>query len=148
MKTKDADKSTPRESQRRLFIKSLYHELDKLSSQADTHNSELVKRANQLVLEDGFSKDSAVDLLIMDGFEATTARQFVETLKVSETMDSEEDLKTFDYCFEDHRGRTFSGRELGNVVEAGTKEQAHSMVTGILSAFEPPVKLLSVDEVV
>jgi len=138
-------KVTQRENQRRTFVDSLYKELDKLSSAFEAENETLLAKASTLIFEDKLSNDMAVDLLIIDGIGSKEARQCVNTLCASK-LSSSSDTKQFDYSFSDHRGRIFSGRELGNLVEAENEEKAEVIAGDILSSFDPPVQLLSVTE--
>ena len=70
---------TPRECQRRLFIDSLYRELDKISAATDSLNSQLIRRATELLVDEGLPKDACVDVLIMEGFDDVVSRKFIET---------------------------------------------------------------------
>ena len=139
--------STPRECQRSIFVDSLYKELDKLSAKADKRNHELSARADKLLFEEGLSADTCVDLLIMDGYDASLARQCVSSVSAlrpaSGTADNQ--TKRYNYSFVDHRGRIFTGRELGDIVEAETEEDAKVQIAEILSGFDPPVSLLGVE---
>jgi len=137
--------STPRECQRRIFVDSLYHELDKLSATADRRNHKLSARAEKFLFEDGLSADSCVDLLVVEGFDAHLARQCVKATVMTKGLPDGEPSKRYNYSFVDHRGRIFTGRELGETVVAETLEDAVSQVEEIVSAFDPPVQLLGVE---
>jgi len=145
MDFRDTENSTPRECQRRVFIDSLYRELDKIASKTEIHNTNLERRSDTL-MEQGYDADACVDILTMEGFDSRLARQFVNSYALPKQSSTEDSAK-FNYTFEDHRGRIFTGRELGDVVEANSKEEAHSIVRDILGDFDPPVRLLSVDQV-
>jgi len=132
----------PRECQRRIFIDSLYRELDKAASNVESKTSRMLKRANDLILVDRLSKDVCVDMLIMEGYDDVAARNCIESYASSETDDSV--LEKYDYCFEDSRGRTFTGRELNDLVEASSEEEAMTIISKSLSDFDPPVSLVSV----
>lgn len=138
---------TARECQRRLFIDSLYKELDKVAASIDKSNSKLIARANKYLFEDELPKDACVDMLIMEGFDDVKARKCVETAAVRVKEDGETPLNKYDYCFEDHRGRTFTGKELGNLVEASSDEEAVSLVKETLASFDPPVSLINIQKV-
>jgi len=138
---------TPRECQRRIFIDSLYHELDKASAQVEVKNSLMLKRANELIFVEKFPKDVCVDMLIMEGYNDKAARDCIEAYAVNEKDELEVPVEKYDYCFEDHRGRTFTGRELGNVVEASSEEEAKKIIAQTLSDFHPPVNLISVHKI-
>jgi len=138
--------STPRECQRRLFIDSLYDELQKVAAKASGRNSELLAEANKLLFEDALSQDEAVDMLTMEGFDSRLARQCVESLSLKKAG-SDTSLSKFDYCFEDNRGRMFTGRELDNIIEASSVDDAIRQVEDILDEFDPPVSLVSVNEI-
>ena len=141
-----ADNSTPRERQRSIFIGSLYHEMEKIAVDVDARNSRLTREASKLILEDGLSDDIAVDLLILDGFDGRLARQCVKSISCKTVTTVIPARCRFDYCFEDHKGRIFTGRELGNLVEANTKEEALTLAKEVLASFDPPVRLLDVSE--
>lgn len=137
---------TPREYQRRIFIDSLYRELDKIAEAMDSRNSKLIFRANQLLVDEGLSKDLCVDLLIMEGFKDTDARKCVEATasSIEVSSDLDEPMYKYDYCFEDHRGRSFSGKELGEMVTASSDKEAEVMIKEALADFDPPVHLISI----
>lgn len=146
MDLKDIKSATARECQRHLFIQSLYRELDKASENANTRNSMMVQRANRLLFEDRFSKDACVDMLMIEGFSGDLARQYIESVASTKDSDTEATSK-YDYCFEDHKGRIFTGRELDEIIEASSDEQAEIVVRNILASFDPPVNLLSITKV-
>lgn len=136
---------TPRECQRRIFIDSLYRELDKASSRVSSRNSSMLKRASELIFVDKLPKDVCVDMLIMEGYEDKVARDCIESYASNDKDDSE--LSKYDYCFEDHRGRTFTGRELGNLIEASSEEEAKKIISKTLSDFDPPVNLINIHKI-
>ncbi len=138
---------TARECQRRLFIDSLYKELDKVAASVDKSNSKLIARANKYLFQDELPKDACVDMLIMEGFDDKKARKCVETASAFIKENSETLLSKYDYCFEDHRGRTFTGKELGNLVEASSDEEALSLVKETLASFDPPVSLINIQKI-
>lgn len=137
---------TPRECQRRIFIDSLYQELEKASSKVDSKNSSMLKRANELVFVDRLPKDACVDMLIMEGYNDKAARSCIEAYAITD-KESEAPVEKYDYCFEDHRGRTFTGRELGDVIEASCEDDARKIIAQTLSEFDPPVNLISVHKI-
>lgn len=138
---------TPREHQRRIFIDSLYRELDKAASQVDGKNSSMFKRANELFFVDKLPKDACVDMLIMEGYNDKAARSCIESYSSSEKEEAGIVVEKYDYCFEDHRGRTFTGRELEDIVEASSEEEAKRIISQSLSEFDPPVNLISVHKI-
>jgi len=138
--------STQRECQRHFFIQSLYQELDKANSIANNRNAKIIQRANKLILEDKMPVDSCVDLLILEGYPSELSRQYAES--ISETKESSSDVTyKYDYSFEDHQGRIFTGRELDEVVEASSDKQAEEMVKKVLSSFNPPVSLIKITKI-
>jgi len=139
---------TPRECQRRIFIDSLYKELDKIAEVMDSRNSKLILRANQLLVDEGLSKDLCVDLLIMEGFKDTDARKCVEATASSVEISSDSDVPMYkyNYCFEDHRGRSFTGKELGEMITASSDNEAEVMIKEALEDFDPPVHLVSISK--
>lgn len=141
----NTEKSTHRECQRRLFIDALYRELDKIAANADSRNSALESRANTLVNVDGLSEDSCVDMLVIDGFDSRLSRQCVASLMALRTGKTDDSISEYNYTFEDSRGRIFTGRELGETIEAQNKEEAYKMASDIVCTFDPPVRLISVD---
>ena len=148
MRVEDTQNTNGWQFQRRLFIDSLYKEMDKAAASAQLRNGRLTQAANEYVLEDGLQEDVAVDLLIIDGYDPEQARQCVHAL-TPDTMtaaDSSVVTHKFNYVFEDHRGRLFSGRELDNIIEASTKEEAEISITETLASFDPPVRLVSVEK--
>jgi len=138
---------TARECQRRLFIDSLYKELDKVAASVDKSNSKLIARANKYLFEDGLPKDACVDMLIMEGFDDTKSRKCVEAAVALVKDDNETPSSKYDYCFEDHRGRTFTGKELGNLIEASSDEEALNLVKETLASFDPPVSLINIQKI-
>ena len=139
--------STPRECQRRIFVDSLYRELDKLAATADRRNHALSAKADKLLFEEGLSPDSCVDLLVMEGYDSSLARQCVSSVSTTRPTNgnTETQSQKYNYSFVDHRGRIFTGRELGDIVEAETEEDAKIQIAEILSGFEPPVRLLGLE---
>lgn len=134
---------TPRECQRRLFIDSLYKELDKIAEATESKNSNLMKRASELLIEEGLPKDSCVDVLIMEGYDDVSARNSVEAAAISLNVEAESSSCKYDYCFEDHRGRMFTGKELGEMITASSDQEAEILIKEALEGFDPPVNLVS-----
>ncbi len=143
MSFKDTEKSTFRERQRHMFISSLYEELEKNSVKANNRNSSLYKRAESLFLEERYSKDNCVDILVLEGFPSDLSRQYVNSLDTCK-KEASTNVDVYDYDFEDHKGMIFSGKELGDLVEASSQEEAEDMIKVILSSFDPPVSLLGI----
>jgi hypothetical protein len=136
-----------RECQRRFFIDSLYRELEKATASTSHRNSSMLKRANELLFSERLPKDACVDMLIMEGFEDRSSRECIESLASSDKEELDVAIGRYDYCFEDHRGRTFTGRELGNIVEASSDDEAKEVISQTLSDFDPPVHLISIDKI-
>ncbi len=139
--------STYRECQRHLFIQSLYKELDKAAATADARNDRLSRRASHLLFDEKLTKDACVESLMLEGFSGEQARVLVESMTPPKESETDSVNYKYDYVFEDHRGRIFSGRELGEFVEASSDDEAHSVVKKVLSSFDPPVDLISITRV-
>jgi hypothetical protein len=146
MELKNIQSSTFRESQRHLFVQSLYKELDKAAASADARNARLMKRADSLIFDEGLSEDACVDSLILEGFSDDKARQYIESVSLTKKTDSTASTDKYDYTFSDHRGMLFSGREFGELVEASSENEANGIIKKILSSFDPPVNLISINK--
>jgi len=132
---------SPREFQTRIFVENLYKNLDKIASTSEKINNKLSKRANELFYEDNYNEDECVDILIYEGFDSNASRHLVSGLK--DKIAKQVPLEKYDYCFENN-GKTFSARELGNVIEASSQHEAENLIKENLALIGPSVNLLSI----
>jgi len=149
MRVEDTQNTNGWQFQRRLFIDSLYKEMDKAAASAQLRNGRLTQAANEYVLEDGLQEDVAVDLLIIDGYDPEQARQCVHALTPDTMTAADSSVVTPPSSIMSLKiigRRLFSGRELDNIIEASTKEEAEISITETLASFDPPVRLVSVEK--
>ena len=119
------------ELQRHLFASSLFREMDDLEKKADERNASVFKTAKNYI-DDGFSNDDCVDLLILDGYSSQLAKECVASCSqpVSHSKEAEQ---TWDYTFRDSNGKMWSSREVDQPVVASSEEEAIKIAKMIIS---------------
>lgn len=120
------------ELQRHLFASSLYKEMNALGKKADERNSFLLQ-ATENYLQDGFSSDDCVDLLILDGYPSQLAKECVASCNANSSSVEDIELVSWDFVFKDAHGKVWSSREMGQSVSASTKLEAIEMAKMMIS---------------
>jgi len=135
---------TPRERQRRNFFDNLSHELEKVAAVTDSVNVTLCNNA-EAYFSDGATPELCIDLLILDGFSAKSARDYVNTRTQAATVGSTiAKSSMYDFMFKDHRGRLIRGSEIGRSVVASSDSESLERARVAMSCVEPPVEVIEV----
>ena len=127
-------KATARSVQSAIFIGSLRKELDKLESQ----RSRMVEAANAY-LNEGCSSDEVKELLIIDGYNASSVTSYVKELEEGDKGTKRQASKAssgipkWGFSLEDSYGRIITSSDLKVDIEASTEEEAWARTEKFLS---------------
>ena len=142
------NQSTGRDTQRAVFVESLYNSLRKKTTAALDNHDKIISLANSY-LQDGLEVNECVELLMIDsGLSRTAAEGYVDLVKSSEE-EVDNGLQEFSFQFEDVNGRVWSSFDIGKTVKASSDEDAWEKAEEVMyaQASIEPEKVLAVNRI-